>query len=61
MARFFLVLFLYISALFSVYAGFQLAPDMKWPHTDIEWVAANLLVIGMSLKMLGHIILLNIR
>ncbi len=56
--RFALAIFAYLTAFIAIYGGFQLAPNMTWPATSIEYVAANLLVIGMSAKCLGHVLLL---
>lgn len=57
--RFALSMPLYIAALFCIYAGIELAPEMKWPASPIEYTAANLLVIGAILKLFGHVILLG--
>ena len=48
----------YAVALTFIYAGMELAPDMRWPETDTEVTAAMLLVSGMAAKLLGHIFLL---
>lgn len=56
-----LIILAYVTAFFSIYAAMQIAPDMKWPHTDREWIAANLLVIGMASKLFGHSLLLLCR
>lgn len=49
----------YVCAIFSIWLAFEIAPDMVWPATDAEWLAAHLLFVGLSSKMLGHILLLT--
>ena len=62
MGKAFIITCCYLSALFLIWAGFEIAPDMTWPKTDREIIAAHFLVIGMSLKLLGHsILLLKVR
>jgi hypothetical protein len=58
MVRFLVALALYAGAFVCIYAAFQLAPDMKWPHTQIEWIATQMLVIGLCAKTAGHVVLL---
>jgi hypothetical protein len=54
-----IALFCYGIALFFVYAAFQLAPDMKWPTTDLEVTAAIFMTTGCIAKLIGHVILLS--
>lgn len=54
-----IVITLYAFALLLIYAGLHLAPNMTWPHTDLEWVAAEMLVAGMVAKLVGHVVLLK--
>ena len=49
----------YLIAFLTIYLGFQLAPDMIWPKTDIEYAAVNLIIIGLGAKFLGHIFLFD--
>jgi hypothetical protein len=50
---------LYAAAMFLIYTGLNLAPEMTWPKTDLELAAASMLVMGSIAKLAGHIILLS--
>jgi hypothetical protein len=48
-----LALLFYAAAFVCFYAATQLAPEMVWPQTGVEYVSAHLLVIGMLSKLAG--------
>lgn len=56
--RWFCICVFYAAAFFFIWGAFQMAPDMTWPHTNRDWVAVNLLMIGCASKLLGHAMLL---
>lgn len=56
-ARALLALFLNMGGLTSLFAATTIAPNMKFPHTPIEWVATNLAVIGVLCTVLGMLVM----
>lgn len=50
-----------IAGLIFVYAGHEAAPHMKWPATEVEYIAAHLLVIGALCMILGAAFSLSIK
>lgn len=56
---FIFALICYAGAFVFIYAGLQLAPDMTWPETDSEVLAALMVTAGMGAKLLGHVFLFS--
>ena len=52
-------LILYTAALVFIYAGVELNNGADWPRTDAEIVAALMIIIGMTCKLLGHVTLFS--
>ena len=53
--RFTLGLLHYIAGLVFIYGATSMAPNMNWPHTAIEWIAADLLFLGLASVIVGAI------
>lgn len=60
MFRFAVAMFHYFGAAVLIWAALQMAPDMTWPRTDVETMAALMLVAGMGSKLMGHAWLLSL-
>lgn len=58
--RFFVASLFYVFAFVFILSGINAAPDMTWPHTDLEWVSAYAISVGVSLKVLGHAVLADL-
>ncbi len=59
MARFLFAGGFYAIAALFIFMGLDLAPDMLWPETSLEYTAASALVLGMISKCVGHVVLLH--
>jgi hypothetical protein len=59
MAKMIVGLALYAIAFAALYTAFDIAPDMTWPRTDAEFLAAQLLVIGGLAKCFGLAVILS--
>ena len=43
----------YSACLLLIASGFHHAPSMTWPVTHTDWLAVNLLILGLIAKLLG--------
>lgn len=59
MAKLAIGLGLYAIAFAAFYAATSIAPDMTWPRTNAEFMAAQLLAIGALAKCGGLVALLS--
>lgn len=57
MTRALVIIALYAIAALAIYTGLDIAPDMTWPHTAQEWLAAQMVCLGMVAKVAGHFVL----
>lgn len=53
MFRFFFTSLCLVVCLVCLYAATTIAPTMGWPTTSQEWLAAQLVVIGLLAKFTG--------
>lgn len=44
-------------AFWAIWTAIAIAPDMTFPATEAEWLAAILLVTGGVSKLAGHVLL----
>lgn len=59
--RFLIIALCYIVAFAAFYAATTIAPDMKWPTTQIEYMAAQIMVIGAIFKIAGSVVLVTTK
>lgn len=59
MAKLILGVVLYAIAFAFIYSAIAIAPDMQWPSTDLERIAASLLLAGFAAKLGGAIAILS--
>lgn len=59
--RFLTILLAYLAAFVAFYGATTIAPDMKWPVTDTEFMAAQLLVLGFVAKIVGSVALVTTK
>ena len=46
-----------LAGLFCIYAATTVAPDMRFPVTPIEWMATDMVIIGLLLVVMGQLVL----
>ena len=59
MGKLILGVVLYAIAFAFIYSAIAIAPNMQWPSTDLERIAASLLLAGFAAKLGGAIAILS--
>jgi hypothetical protein len=57
--RFLVAIALYALSIAGIVAAFQIAPDMIWPVTPAEHLAAACMVLAIVAKGAGHVVMLR--
>jgi multisubunit Na+/H+ antiporter MnhB subunit len=59
--RFLVALAIFAASFACLWLAFDMAPNMKWPHTAEEFEAANLIILGLIGKLVGQGLIMSDR